>query len=322
MMKYLFVFVLLIVFNSAANAQLNLVPNPSFEDTVYCPFGTNQIDACQHWLNFGNSPDYFNACTPFYGVPNQSFGFQYAHSGNAMAGVGLYRRPNAPSGPNYREFIGISLSQPLTIGQKYYFSCYTNFSGQLPVAIACNKFGVNFYTNSFDSCCPPPINNIAKIYTDSILSDTINWFKLSGSFVADSAYTHLCIGNFFDDNNTDTLRIGSIPDYSYYYIDDVCVTTDSLFNQTWTSLQIHEFGLTFKFWPNPTHGSFYVNHCLDEDQVFITDLLGRKVDFRSDCLSPKMKLITPMGIDKITMLLITITQPNYSSLSFKILLQP
>jgi len=46
-------------------AQLNLVPNPSFEDTVNCPYFISEILSCANWLNFGNTPDYFNACSDF-----------------------------------------------------------------------------------------------------------------------------------------------------------------------------------------------------------------------------------------------------------------
>ncbi|MBK7964032.1 MAG: hypothetical protein IPK10_01055 [Bacteroidetes bacterium] len=87
MKKYLLL-LLCIFYLQKATAQLNLVPNPSFEDTVYCPFGTDQLDACANWLNFCNSPDYFNACSnPAFGVPNSVFGYQYAHTGNAYAGA-------------------------------------------------------------------------------------------------------------------------------------------------------------------------------------------------------------------------------------------
>ena len=320
-MKYL-LFLFLLIASRSSFAQLNLVPNPSFEDTVYCPFGTNQIDACQHWLNFGNSPDYFNACTPFVGIPNNSFGYQYAHSGNAMAGMALYRRPNAPSGPNYREFIGVELIQPLTIGQKYFFSCFVNFSGQLPVAIACNKFGTNLYTLPFDSCCPPPINNSAKFYTDSILTDTVNWFRLEGSFIADSAYSYLCIGNFFTDNNTDTIRIGSIPDYSYYYVDDVCITTDSTFNLTWTSLPDITSAVLLKFWPNPFRQSFFINKCLQANELSIYDLTGRSVHFNITCTENDNTYITPLNIENLSLLIVTIHTYANSPYTFRILLQP
>ncbi|MBK7964744.1 MAG: hypothetical protein IPK10_05280 [Bacteroidetes bacterium] len=103
-------------------------------------------------MNFGNSPDYFNACNSTgLNVPNCSFGFQYAHSGNAMAGVATFLKAGTPSGPNYREFIGIALTQPLNIGIKYYISFYTNFS--YINGIATDKIGLQLSTVQFDSCC-------------------------------------------------------------------------------------------------------------------------------------------------------------------------
>jgi hypothetical protein len=185
--KLFLLFTLLI--SNATIAQINLVPNPSFEDTVYCPLGSNQLNACEHWLNFGNSPDYFNSCTPF-GLPNSVFGFQYAHTGNAYAGAVFYARPNLPSGPNIREFIGLEMLSNLIVGQKYFVSFFVVNAGVNNGSIACNKQGINFYTVPFDSCCSPPLLNTAKIYNDSILTDTLNWTKISGSFIADSAYRY------------------------------------------------------------------------------------------------------------------------------------
>lgn len=75
---------------------------------------------------------------------------------------------------------------------------------------------------------PFPINNQSLFHSDSILTDTVNWIKLSTSFIADSAYQYLIIGNFYDDNNTDTLSVNNIGNVGYYYIDDVCLTTDSI----------------------------------------------------------------------------------------------
>ena len=60
-MKKYFYLPLCILSLQNATAQINLVPNPSFEDTVYCPTGKNQLNASEHWLNFGNSPYYYNA---------------------------------------------------------------------------------------------------------------------------------------------------------------------------------------------------------------------------------------------------------------------
>lgn len=277
-MKNLLLVLLLFILSLSSQAQQNLVPNPSFEDTVYCPFGTNQMDACSNWMNFGNSPDYFNTCTGFGGPPfNYGFGYQYTHTGNAMAGLATYRRPNSPSGPNYREFIGTRIISTLIVGQKYFFSFNANFSSQIPVAIACSKIGLRLSTVLFDSCCPPPINNFAHLYTDSVLSDSTLWIKLSGSFIADSAYQFLAIGNFFDDFHTDTLRIGNIPDYSYYYIDDVCVSSDSIYNETWTSLNVFFANPTFNIFPNPSSEFININSNFKFNLIEIYNLLGEKV---------------------------------------------
>jgi hypothetical protein len=215
-MKHLLSILVLFILSFSSKAQQNLVPNPSFEDTVYCPFGLNQFDACKDWMNFGNSPDYFNACASNgLNVPNAGFGFQFAHSGNGMAGIVIYRNPNSPNGPNYREFIGSKLSSNLIIGSKYYFSFFANFSYDLNTAIAANKIGLKFSTSPYDSCCPPPINNFSVIYSDSVLKDSILWVRVSGSFVADSSYSHVIIGNFFTDQNTDTAKLGVGPDAGF-----------------------------------------------------------------------------------------------------------
>lgn len=210
-------------------------------------------------------------------VPNAIFGFQYAHTGIAMAGLGTFA-PSVPSGPNYREFIGTHLLSSLVINQKYFFSFYTNFANTRNVAIAANKIGLRFSTVPFDSCCHPPINNFAHLYTDSIVSDSISWTRLSASFIADSAYNYVTIGNFFDDAHTDTLILSQFPGYAYYYIDDVCVTTDSLFNETWTGMSEHfNFQNSILIFPNPTPGELIVKSNYQIDFIRLINSLGQTV---------------------------------------------
>lgn len=224
------------VFSFSTVAQVNLVPNPSFEDTVFCPWGTTQLEACSLWQNFGNTPDYFNACSQIVNVPHATFGYQNAHTGVGMAGLATYKDPN--DYPNYREIIGIELTHPLQLNEKYFFSFYLNFANTINVAIASNNIGLRFFTLPYDSCCPPTLDNFAHLHADSIITDSIGWTKLSGSFFADSTYGFISIGNFFNDLQTDTMILSAFPDYAYYYIDDVCVTTDSNYNQVWSSTPI------------------------------------------------------------------------------------
>src|SRR5262245_47267631 len=92
----------------------NLVPNPSFEDTIGCPSGYNQVSNATGWFIARQSPDYFNTCATWSGVsvPQNDFGLQYPPSGNAY--MGFFAKSHTSS--NYREHIGISLPFPIQIG--------------------------------------------------------------------------------------------------------------------------------------------------------------------------------------------------------------
>lgn len=229
------IFIILSINTTKGIAQ-NLVKNPSFDNYVYCPFGVIQVDACVDWMNFGMSPDYFHACaTNGMNVPNTAFGFQYAHTGPGMCGVVTYPGPSTIA--NYREFIGSELVQPTVIGQKYYLSFYANFAYYPTIqAVASNNIGLKLSSVPYDSANPPPVNNISHLHVDSILSDSVNWIRVSGSFIADSIYNYIVIGNFYADSLTDTLHLAPYQYNSYYFIDDVCVSTDSIYNETWTSI--------------------------------------------------------------------------------------
>ncbi|MBK7886086.1 MAG: hypothetical protein IPJ86_01900 [Bacteroidetes bacterium] len=193
--------------SSPAWGQVNLVPNPSFEDTVVCPQFLDQMDACLGWSSYRNSPDYYNACSPVSGIttPNTSFGFQYANSGLAYVGVATYRKNNSPTGNNYREYIGSELTTQLQIGTKYYFSFFTVSAEKNPIGFFSNNIGLRFFTNFYSLLNPAPLDNFAHIKLDSLLTDTVNWLKISGSFIADSNYNYISVGNFYDSQQTDTL---------------------------------------------------------------------------------------------------------------------
>jgi hypothetical protein len=204
----------------------NLVPNPSFEDTVSCPIMGGQINLATGWENWGYTPDYYNSCNPgLIGTPSNGFGYQVPLEGNAYAGMVC----NVSTMGNVREFIGRALSQPLIIGQNYYVSFYVVLS-DIPSAIcAINKIGVKFSTVSFSVSTPPPLTNSAQVYSNAIVSDTLNWTKISGWFTADSAYSYIMLGVFFDNSQLDTMNCP--PNFgteSYYFFDMICVSTDSL----------------------------------------------------------------------------------------------
>ena len=249
-------FLLLLILNVISirfsDAQ-NLVPNPSFEDTVMCPVGLIQLNYAIGWESYRNSPDLYHSCsTTGTNVPNAVFGYQNAHSGVSMVGIATYRRPNSPNGPNYREYMGCLLNTPLISGTKYFISFYANFSYQPNIAIASNNIGIKLSTIPFDVVNPAPIDNQSHLNYSTILTDSLNWTQISGSFIADSTYNFLIVGNFYSDQNTDTLILSPFPDNAYYYIDDICLSTDSNYCETWTSIPSSNIiKEQFNIYPNP-----------------------------------------------------------------------
>ena len=261
------------IFHQTCYSQ-NLVPNPSFEDLAFCPFGFGQIYSALNWLNFGQSPDNYNSCAGNgMNVPNSYTGFQDAHSGNGRAGFINWRRQDTPTGPNTREFIGIQLQNPLTIGTKYFFSCYINFSNIPLISVACNKIGMKLTTFQIDSSqYLSLIDNNPHVYLDSIVSDSIFWTKISGEIIADSAYEYLILGNFFDDTLTDTISNSIAPEQAYYFIDDICLSTDSMYCDTWTFLSESFISSSEEIFIIPNPADNWINitskELIDQVQIF------------------------------------------------------
>jgi hypothetical protein len=230
---------------SFATAQ-NLIANCSFEQYDTCPDNETQIQRAIGWFKTTYDADYYNSCSPDsnWSVP-PSFQYQLAASGNAMAGALFYIR-----GYSTGEIIHTQLSAPLTVGITYYVSfkvnlCLTN-APQSNLAI--DKLGAKFTTSGM-----PAINNMAHVYSNSVITDTMNWTTISGSFVADSAYTTLYLGVFFDTSNVIWQQLAPtvMSDRAYYFIDDVCVSTNPNDICLPVGISEIEFGRGINIFPNP-----------------------------------------------------------------------
>ena len=211
-------------------AAQNLVGNPSFEEYSSCPNNTSQVYKSTGWNTYSATPDYFHSCgATNSSVPNNSVGFQCGSTGISYCGMHSYHWFNS----DYREFIGRQLDDTLIVNQKYYVS----FKVVLAEGANCasDNLGVLFSTKPKQIDTLPndtnwgPTNNFTHFFTDSIISDTASWVTVFGSFVSDSNYTFLTVGNFFNDANTSWYTFDSSSFcLAYYYIDDICVSTDSL----------------------------------------------------------------------------------------------
>jgi len=286
----------------------NLVPNPSFEDKTACPNILSLIHYATGWERYcAETPDYYNECSTgnFTSVPNNYGGFQYASTGGAYAGIATYSK----SIPNYRDIIGRNLTTQLTIGVKYYLSMQVNLSiGSLDSSShATNNFGMLLSTVPYSNTSPAPIGNFAHFNYETVVTDTMNWTRVSGSFIADSTYGYIAIGNFFTDANTDTTQIlvGNVTDpFSYYFIDDVCVSQDSLSCYNFTSVQQFKNLENINIYPNPSNGKITISLEKEaEVSIIIRNIIG-KIIFQDKFYSSKifdLSLNSPAGLYFLTL---------------------
>ena len=133
-------------------------------------------------------------------IPTNVWGNQTPKTGNAY--LGMLTKATI-IGSNYRENIYTVLTTALIPNKTY--SLTMNVSLAENAKYASNNFGFKF------SKVPNfPINNTSHFNSTSVVTNTSIWSVITGTFTADSAYTHLAIGNFYTDaNTTETISCAS-----------------------------------------------------------------------------------------------------------------
>ncbi len=263
----------LLILSSASGYSQNLVPNSSFEDTTSCPQLLGQVSYADQWSDCGtnNTPDFFYSCSPAaVGIPDNIFGYQFAATGNGYCGFYTYYMGN-----DFREYISAQLITPMVIGQIYYVQFKVSRGDEAWIGAATDRIGARFTTNT----CPLDsvfADNFAHVYTNTIITDTMGWTIISGSFIADSAYQYIRLGNFFDDASTNSTATSSV---GYYYIDDVCVSTDSATCVGLNAIDRVDPPVTINIFPNPTEGQtvIQINKPVQNATLSVTNILGETV---------------------------------------------
>ncbi|MFK5982276.1 MAG: T9SS type A sorting domain-containing protein [Flavobacteriaceae bacterium] len=244
------IFTLLLFFIVVTNTIIsqNLVPNPSFEEYYDCPYYQGEFYVDFWFVTNGNpyTPDYYNDCSPNEtpsDVPENIAGFQYPYEGEGYVGIQCYGNNSGR-----REYIEIQLSTPLLQNQEYEFSMYVSLADRFGKAI--NNLGALFTDDIVEASSG--VNLIEanpQVKAEVPITDKENWTQITGTFIAEGGEEYLTIGNFFSDEDTETVTVWpyDFSNWGKYYIDAVSLT------QVVLSTNENTLKSQLKIYPNPTN---------------------------------------------------------------------
>ncbi|MFN0274560.1 MAG: gliding motility-associated C-terminal domain-containing protein [Chitinophagales bacterium] len=228
---------LLSLYISLLHAQVNLVPNPSLEDYVDCPysfdgfFGSETVFyIVDQWMRpSGGTSDLYNVCASSSSgmdVPDNFFGYQEAHTGDGYAGMYTYLE-----GYEYREYIQTRLTEVMVTGNCYYIEFYVNSADDFSLGYnyAIDEMGLHISDERyFEDFLYGPISLTPQITGEEGLfyTEADTWYKVSGFYEAAGGEEWITIGNFQDDDETELELVNpdESADYGYIFVDDVLVT--------------------------------------------------------------------------------------------------
>ena len=237
-MKPIYILLLLCAYLPAV-AQVNLVKNPSFEQYLFCPNTTDQIKAANYWSPIDTnandplcSPEYCHTCATDINIriPNSGRYYQYPRTGNGMAEVQIFYDENIPSIEYKRDYLQGRLYQTLIAGKSYCLTFYVVYEELSDYAVS--NIGAYLDNGSIDNtdsvgCASPQTTHIPQVENTTIISDTLNWTKIEGTFTATGTEKFITIGNFRDKAHTNYTAFSPWPGQgggvTWYLVDDVSV---------------------------------------------------------------------------------------------------
>ena len=226
----------LFAFAYSANAQVNLVPNWSFEDTAYCTTATNPILVAPPWFSANYAtPDVYSmdpdqACE-VYMDPNDVIGehcFQAPFHGSRFAGAYFW----VDGGP-IKDYLEVELLSPLQAGHSYRVAMEVSLPDCYEHAF--DLFGAYFSADTvFDATLPNPgvlpFVPQAQFHDPVFYANVVDWMHVEDGFVANGGERFMVIGSFVDNAFADVLNVGGMAwtNGGYYYIDAVEVVDVSI----------------------------------------------------------------------------------------------
>jgi len=259
-----FAFILCTFFSLQLWGQTNLILNPGFENLSaafqgpVCSSGgyhsvngglgapnpvSNTIDVgVINWE--GTSVDLFNACRlnamaidpNFWTVPQNFFGVQAPQTGFGVNNTYIGMTPFQPENDEYgREYVSGMLSEPLIPGAEYEFTIYTSMADMNDIALS--TFGVHFQDDLWGNSNPSASSPVTGLNLSphiklapeggthyTVIQDSDNWVRLSGTFVATGTEDVFLFGMFdttaVEGESWERINQNSDSRRAYYYFDN------------------------------------------------------------------------------------------------------
>ncbi|HQQ93870.1 MAG TPA: T9SS type A sorting domain-containing protein [Bacteroidia bacterium] len=204
----------------------NYVTNGSFEDLYYCQM-PNILNLAKGWRSIDSVTSFPFVCSSCNGintVPVSPYTYQFPRSGaNYVTTDMLCSSP--PCAPYFtRGYLRNRLKQTLVQGKKYCVKFYVNISNYSIVGM--DGFAAFFSDNSIDTITVGgvPLTYLTPQVSNpngNIITDTLNWTPVTGTFVASGFEKHVIIGNFKPTAATATVLLD--PSYLPWKVATVCI---------------------------------------------------------------------------------------------------
>jgi hypothetical protein len=241
-------------------AAQNLIPNPSFEDTVQLNFG---LTFAKHWIQPTlESPNHLHPDSrPEWRAPSNITGFQQSHSGVSHIGLKLYNLYDSTR-DSRREYIQVKLNRSLSFDSIYCLRLYVSLADSFYFASR-NQLGIYLSNTAVTSNTHFNLPYTPQIIVSptQFITDKTNWLEYNFQYQALGGEEYITVGNFNDTTSIDTLFVPNGGNQfwhyaSYYYLDDFwlsdCDSLDLGVGITDEELEIKNVEL----WPNPIQESF------------------------------------------------------------------
>ncbi|HQQ93561.1 MAG TPA: T9SS type A sorting domain-containing protein [Bacteroidia bacterium] len=193
----------------------NYVSNGGFEDLYHCQM-PNILNLAKGWRSIDSITSFPFVCSSCSGincVPVSPVTYQFPRSGSNYVTTDMLC--SSPPCASYftRGYLRNRLKQTLVQGKKYCVKFYINISNYSTAGM--DGFSAYFTDDSIDTITAggvpltylsPQVNNPIG----NIITDTLNWVPITGTFVANGNEKHIIIGNFRSSIATTTLLVNPI----------------------------------------------------------------------------------------------------------------